>query len=107
MYIPKTKIIATLGPGSNTETMLRKMFVNGLDIVRLNFSHGTHAGHLHRIRLVRALNRRMGRAVGLMQDLEGFRIRIGRFRNGKTPSLFFLNQPACPPSDRSGPTSDG
>lgn len=74
----KTKIIATLGPTSSSETVLRKMFIGGLDAVRLNFSHGTHAEHLKRIRLVRALNKKMHRAIKIMQDLEGYRLRIGR-----------------------------
>lgn len=74
----KTKIIATLGPSSNSETILRKMFVNGIDGVRLNFSHGTHAEHICRIKLIRILNKKMRRAVKIMQDLEGYRIRIGK-----------------------------
>ncbi len=74
----RTKIIATLGPASSTETELRKMFNVGLDVVRLNFSHGTHAQHAQRIQRIRILNRKMRRAVKIMADLEGYRIRIGR-----------------------------
>jgi len=73
----RTKIIATLGPTSSNETVLRKMFISGLDEVRLNFSHGSHAEHLHRIKLVRMLNKKMRRAIKIMQDLEGYRIRVG------------------------------
>lgn len=76
----KTKIIATLGPASGSETVLRKMFVNGLDCVRLNFSHGTEKEHLQRAGLVRTLNKKLKRAVKIMQDLEGYRIRIGRLQ---------------------------
>jgi len=72
-----TKIFATLGPATNTETILRKMFKAGLDGVRLNFSHGCEAEHLKRVRLVRDLNKKMGRAIQIMQDLEGNRIRVG------------------------------
>jgi len=74
----KTKIIATLGPASSSETILRKMFIKGLDIVRLNFSHGDYSNHLQRIRAIRRLNKKMRRAIKIMQDLEGYRIRIGR-----------------------------
>lgn len=74
----RTKIIATLGPASSNETVLRKMFVGGLDVVRLNFSHGSHSEHLARIELIRQLNKKMRRAIKIMQDLEGYRIRVGK-----------------------------
>ena len=74
----RTKIIATLGPASSSETELRKMFNAGLDVVRLNFSHGTHAQHTERIECIRMLNRKMRRAIKIMADLEGYRIRIGQ-----------------------------
>ena len=75
----KTKIIATLGPSSNSYTVIRKMVIAGLDIVRLNFSHGNHEEHLHRLELVRQINKKYRRHIRIMQDLEGYRIRIGRF----------------------------
>ncbi len=77
----RTKIIATLGPASSAESVLRKMFISGMDIVRLNFSHGSHAEHLQAAETVRALNKKMRRAVKIMQDLEGYRIRIGRLEH--------------------------
>lgn len=77
---PKTKIVATLGPASSTSTMLRKMIIAGLDCVRLNFSHGTRESHIANIELVRALNKKLRRHVRIMQDLEGYRIRIGSLR---------------------------
>ncbi|MBN1360781.1 MAG: hypothetical protein JW993_09325, partial [Sedimentisphaerales bacterium] len=85
--MPKTKIVATLGPASANATVMRKMFVAGLDMVRLNFSHGTHATHAASIELVRSLNRKYRRHIRIMQDLEGFRIRIGRFEGPKTRDL--------------------
>lgn len=91
----RTKIIATLGPSTNRESILRKMIVGGLDVVRLNFSHGTNAEHLRRIRLIRKLNKRMKRAVKIMQDLEGYRIRVGRLEKDvplKKNSIFYLTQ---------------
>jgi len=85
--MPKTKIIATLGPVSSNYTVLRKMFTAGLDVVRLNFSHGSHKQHLNLIELVRGLNRKYKRHIWIMQDLEGFRIRVGRFKGAKTRFL--------------------
>jgi pyruvate kinase len=85
--MPKTQIIATIGPASSNYTVLRKMFVAGLDVVRLNFSHGTHAQHADVMALVRRLNAKYRRRIRIMQDLEGFRIRVGRFHGGKTREL--------------------
>ncbi len=76
----KTKIIATLGPASGNETTLCKMYRYGLDVVRLNFSHGTKSEHTERIKLVRHLNKKMHRAIKIIQDLEGHRIRIGELK---------------------------
>jgi pyruvate kinase len=85
--MPRTKIIATLGPASSNETVLRKMFSAGLDVVRLNSSHGTHRQHLALIELVCRLNKKYRRHIRIMQDLEGFRIRVGRFKGAKTRQL--------------------
>lgn len=74
----RTKIIATLGPASSTETILRKMYIGGLDIVRLNFSHSSHSELTKLAKLVRTLNKKMRRSIKIMQDLEGYRIRIGK-----------------------------
>lgn len=91
----KTKIIATLGPSSSRESMLRKMIIKGMDIARLNFSHGNHASHIKSIESIRKLNRRLRRHVEIMQDLEGYRIRIGKLENDielKKNSLIYLSQ---------------
>ena len=79
----KTKIICTLGPSSSSETVIRKMTMAGMDVVRLNFSHGNLAGHLSRIQLVRKVNKKYRRHVRILQDLEGPRIRIGRLKDHK------------------------
>jgi pyruvate kinase len=63
------------------------MFVAGLDVARLNFSHGSHKQHLENIGLVRKLNKKYRRHIRIMQDLEGFRIRVGRFKGPKTRLL--------------------
>jgi pyruvate kinase len=85
--MPRTKIIATLGPVSSNYTVLRKMFTAGLDVVRLNFSHGSHKQHFDSMELVRRLNKKYRRHIRIMQDLEGLRIRIGRFKGAKTRFL--------------------
>ena len=85
--MPRTKIVATLGPASANYTVLRKMFAAGLDVVRLNFSHGTHAQHAEAVDLVRKLNKKYRRRIRIMQDLEGFRIRVGHFKGAKTMEL--------------------
>lgn len=85
--MPRTKIVATLGPASSNYTMLRKMVAAGLDVVRLNFSHGTHEQHLESINIVRQINKKYHRAIRIMQDLEGFRIRIGHFEGEQTRTL--------------------
>ena len=92
----KTKIIATLGPASNSETVLRKMFRSGLDMVRLNFSHGTHREHLNRIGMARNLNKKLRRSIKIMQDLEGYRIRVGNLTKpiqlNKRASYYLVQQ---------------
>lgn len=80
----KTKIFATTGPASADETTLRKMYKSGLDGVRLNFSHGTHKGHIEVINRVRKLNSKLRRHVKIMQDLEGYRIRVGALKSPVT-----------------------
>jgi pyruvate kinase len=84
---PKTKIIATLGPASSNYATLRKMVAAGMDVVRLNFSHGSYRQHLNSIELVRKINKKYRRHIRIMQDLEGFRIRIGRFEGSRTMVL--------------------
>ncbi|MHC4085227.1 MAG: pyruvate kinase [Planctomycetota bacterium] len=85
--MPVTKIIATLGPASSNYTVLRKMFAAGLDVVRLNCSHGSHKKRLESIELVREINKKYRRHIRIMLDLEGFRIRIGRFKGPKEKIL--------------------
>ncbi len=72
----KTKIVATVGPASNTKEMLHALIKEGVDVFRLNFSHGTHADHLKVIKHVRELNRELGTRICLLQDLQGPKIRV-------------------------------
>jgi pyruvate kinase len=73
----KTKIICTLGPASSSETTLRKMMRAGMDVARLNFSHGKPQELLHKIGIIRLLNTKYRRRMKLLGDLQGHRIRIG------------------------------
>ena len=81
--IRRTKIVATLGPSSNDAKVLDKMMEAGLDVVRLNFSHGTAQDHIDRAELVRSLARARGRAIGVLADLQGPKIRVGKFADTK------------------------
>ena len=79
-----TKIVATLGPSSsNDPATLERMLLAGVDVVRLNFSHGSAEDHRKRAELVRAICTRTGRTVAIMADLQGPKIRIGRFKDGR------------------------
>jgi len=92
----KTKIICTLGPVSSNETMIRKMMRAGMDVARLNFSHGKQQELFHKIELVRLLNMKYNRSVKILGDLQGHRIRIGELaveielKKGKT--VWFTQQ---------------
>jgi pyruvate kinase len=79
----KTRIICTLGPASDKESVLRQMMRAGMDMARLNFSHGTLDEHLEKIRLVRALNEKYRRHIRILGDLEGYRMRIGGLKDKK------------------------
>jgi pyruvate kinase len=79
----RTKIVATLGPATDNPAVLTDMVRAGVDVVRLNFSHGTVADHARRLELLRAAARQAGRYVGVLGDLQGPKIRIDRFVNGK------------------------
>ncbi|MDH4482659.1 MAG: pyruvate kinase [Rhodoferax sp.] len=78
-----TKIVATLGPASSDPAMLEDLIRAGVDVVRLNFSHGKAQDHIDRARLVREAAQRAGREVAIMADLQGPKIRVGKFAQGK------------------------
>lgn len=78
-----TKIVATLGPASSSPEVLERMIQSGVDVVRLNFSHGKAQDHIDRARLVREAAARAGKEVAIMADLQGPKIRVGKFENGK------------------------
>jgi pyruvate kinase len=77
-----TKIVATLGPACSEPEVLARMLSAGVDVVRLNFSHGTAADHVERARLVRTTASALGREIAIMADLQGPKIRVGKFKDG-------------------------
>jgi len=79
-----TKIVATLGPASSSPEVLERMIRAGVDVVRLNFSHGTAEDHIARASLVREVAKAAGKEVAIMADLQGPKIRVGKFEGGKT-----------------------
>ena len=95
MTLRKTKIVATLGPSSSSDEMLARMITAGVNVVRLNFSHGNPEEHIKRAEIVRNIAVKLGRPVGVLCDLQGPKIRIGRFELGKitlkTGDLFILD----------------
>ncbi|MEP6677966.1 MAG: pyruvate kinase [Betaproteobacteria bacterium] len=78
-----TKIVATLGPACSDPAVLHRMLAAGVDVVRLNFSHGTADDHVGRARMVREAARQLGSEIAIMADLQGPKIRVGKFAEGK------------------------
>ena len=79
----RTKIVATLGPASSTVEVLSRLFETGADVFRLNFSHGTHEDHAARISMIRGLEEKYGRPIGILADVQGPKLRVGRFGGGR------------------------
>jgi pyruvate kinase len=79
----RTKIIATTGPASSTPEMLAQLFQAGADVFRLNFSHGSHADHAARITMIRGLEKKFGRPIGILADVQGPKLRVGQFQSGR------------------------
>ena len=77
----RTKIIATIGPASAPKDVLRKMFLAGVDICRLNFSHGAYDDHLKVIQIIRELNEELDLHISILADLQGPKLRIGEVEN--------------------------
>ena len=101
-----TKIVATLGPSSNQPDILEKMIAAGVNVVRLNFSHGTAEDHIKLAGLVREAARCVGREIAIMADLQGPKIRVGKFTDGKVMLVagekFVLDASRTEPGDLKG-----
>lgn len=78
----KAKIVATLGPASSTKEVIKDLFKAGVDIFRMNFSHGEYADHKARFNIVREVEKEMGRPIGILADLQGPKLRVGKFAEG-------------------------
>src|SRR5512134_883244 len=74
----KAKIVATIGPSSQDESVLEKLITAGMNVARMNFSHGTHEQHAERITLIRKFSEKLGKSIGIIQDLQGPKIRVGQ-----------------------------
>jgi pyruvate kinase len=78
----KTKIICTIGPATNTPEMIRNLILAGMDVARLNFSHGTYEDHIKVVKIIREVSADIGKPVAILQDLQGPKIRIGKLKTG-------------------------
>lgn len=82
MNDPKTKIVATIGPASSPKEVLREMLLNGVDVCRLNFSHGSYEFYVKLIATIRELNAELGLTTAMLADLQGPKMRVGEMENG-------------------------
>src|SRR6476661_7549518 len=78
----RTKIVCTIGPSTSSPEMITRLIAAGMDVARLNFSHGTHEEHAQRIKLLREAALQADRPLGILQDLQGPKIRTGKLQNG-------------------------
>ena len=81
--IRNAKILATLGPATSSPEAVEALFRAGADVFRLNFSHGTHEDHRARYDIIRAVEAKLGRPIGILMDLQGPKLRVGQFEGGK------------------------
>ncbi len=106
----RTKIVATLGPASNTPELIRQLILAGMDVARLNFSHGSYNEHAARIITLRKLSAELGTPITILQDLQGPKIRVGQMPGGEralepgqsvvlVPESEYTNQPDAIPID--------
>jgi pyruvate kinase len=98
----RAKIICTIGPASESEEIMRDLMLRGMDVARLNFSHGTHQEHLQRIRRLRAVARELGRPICILQDLQGPKIRTGRLKERISVALVAGKTVTITPQDVPG-----
>jgi pyruvate kinase len=109
-----TKVVATIGPASESEEVMRSMFHAGMNVARLNMSHGDHQDHLNRLELLRRLSREIERPIAILADLQGPKIRTGRLKGGtpvewKSGSTIVITVADCPEgsAERVGTTYAG
>lgn len=88
----RAKIVATIGPASESEQVLESLIKAGMNVARLNFSHGTHVQHQAKVATIRAVSKKLGMPVGILQDLQGPKIRVGRLA---VPLQLSVNEQVC------------
>src|SRR6201746_1137734 len=102
----RTKIIATLGPSSSSLEVMTRLFQAGADVFRLNFSPGTHEDHAARFATIRELEKQFDRPIGILADVQGPKLRVGRFGGGRvhlqTGQMFRLDLNATPGNAQRG-----
>jgi pyruvate kinase len=102
-----TKIVATLGPATSTPERIEALFHAGVDVFRLNFSHGSHEDHRDRVQVIRAIEQKVGRPISILLDLQGPKLRVGTFRDGKVMltagAEFRLDLDKAPGDDKRAP----
>lgn len=94
-FLRSTKIVATLGPSSNTENKIKKLIFAGVNVFRLNFSHGSHEDHLNTINIIRRIETKFKLQLGILADLQGPKFRIGKVEDNvklKVNDLFILDK---------------
>src|SRR5689334_9818488 len=88
----KAKIVATIGPACDSEQALESLVKAGINVARLNFSHGTHEQHAARVSAIRAVSKKLGMPVGILQDLQGPKIRVGQL---ESPLQLSVGEEVC------------
>lgn len=83
MTIRKTKIVCTIGPATNNEEMIRQLMLNGMDVARMNFSHGDHPSHLATLKIIKKVRKELNLPVAALLDTKGPEIRVRQFKDGK------------------------
>jgi len=78
----RAKIVATLGPASSSEAAILKLVASGVNVFRLNFSHGTHDDHRASVEIIRKIDAAQGHPIGILIDLKGPKLRVGTFEDG-------------------------
>lgn len=103
----KAKIVATLGPASSDKKIIKTLFENGVDVFRLNFSHGNHEDHKQRVEIIRQIEQEVGRPIGILMDIQGPKLRLGKIKDGeaniKKGRCFRLDLDAKPGTKKRAP----
>jgi pyruvate kinase len=87
LFMRRTKIVCTIGPATNSEDQIERLILAGMNVARLNFSHGTHQDHEQVIEYIRTVSKRLNRPIAILQDLQGPKIRTGLLRDGQPVHL--------------------